>query len=127
MRAGWALVLALSIMAGALVVNMAGFGAVTGEPPAAGIEAGEKLEEKANDSAVNSGLEGGARSSDGELVGLAINGIGYVFKIVEITVLLPFWFEDLGLPWYTAYPAGLFIQVPVGIQLVEFATNRELS
>jgi hypothetical protein len=127
MRAGWALVLALSIMAGALTVNMAGFGAVTGEPPAAGMDAGEKLEEKANESAVNSGLGGDTRASEGELVGIAIEGIGYVFKIVEVTVLLPFWFQDLGLPWYTAYPAGLFIQVPVGIQLVEFATNRELS
>lgn len=125
MRTQFAVVLGLSLAAGVLVVQMAGFGAVTGEPPAAGMDAGDTLEEEANDSVANSGLQGDARSSDGDLVGVIISGVQVGFSaLVAFTAKLPWTLNNLGIPWYGAYPAGLFVQVVMGIGLIQWATNR---
>jgi hypothetical protein len=128
MRTKAVFVVALSLSMGVLVVQMAGFGAVTGTPPAAGMEAGEQIREQANESVANTGLKGGARSSDGELVGVIISGIKNVVPtIVKTVALMPFVLSDLGFPWYAAAPIGFFSEIVIGIGIIQFATNRKFE
>jgi hypothetical protein len=128
MRTKFIVLLTLALATGSLIVSMAPFSTAVGEDPAAGMQAGEELKKQANDSAVNDGIEGDARSSDGDLVGITISGLKRGFNLlVTFTVLLPFTLENLHIPRYGAYPLGLFAQAVMGFGLVQFAANRVYS
>lgn len=125
MRTKFIVVLALALAAGTLVVQMAGFQDSIGQDPAAGMDAGDRLEKQANESAANTGLEGNARASDGDLVGIIISGVQRgVTVLIAFTALLPFTLNKMYIPWYAAYPFGVFGQVLMGIGIIQWATNR---
>lgn len=96
---------------------------------------GDGVESNLNQSAANSSagesgnFEGdvGQSGDDTSLLGLTITGISIIASAAGAIVLLPITLTNLGMPAYAAIPLGFFLQVIVGIGIVEFATGRQYT
>lgn len=72
------------------------------------------------------GLSGSASEQEGSIVGLIVAGGQAIFTFLGAVILLPFEMNNLGFPWWFAYPAGLILQAHAGIAGIQFAVNRVL-
>lgn len=113
----------------ALIWGLSGAGAIYGvDDPVSGLESGDALEERSNDSAVsNDGtFNGSAENTDGSdnIVGIVISGIGAIVQFATLVALLPFELQRLGFPFWFAFPLGALTQAIVGVGVVQFASNR---
>ncbi len=123
MNTKYPLIFMLALGAGVLMVQMSGFMTVaTGPDPTSGLNSPDKLNQSAKNA---SGIEGDASSSnDGDIVGLIIAGVTNMGKLLGMYVMLPWELNDLGLPWYAAYPLGGITQVLGGIALWQLGGSR---
>jgi len=130
MRTTAPVVFVLALGVAFAVFGSTGLAGVWGVADAPG---GEQVESNLNQSAANSSagnpseFDGQVGESDGEtnLIGLTIASLDIIASAGAAVVLLPVTLISLGMPAYAAVPLGLFLQVIVGIGIVEFATGRE--
>jgi len=121
----------LALGTAALIWGMAGAGNIYGSSdPVDGLNSGSEIVDAKNDSAVGGGSYNGSAGGDsdgGGIVGLIISGVDAIVSFVSMVALLPWELMKLGLPEYFALPIGFLAQGLVGIGVIEFATNRELT
>jgi len=86
------------------------------------------LNDSANSSAAGNkdAVGGSVGKSGGEtnIIGLVISSAGAIGRAAANVVLLPLALVELGMPAWAAAPIGLFLQIIVGIGVIEFATGR---
>jgi hypothetical protein len=127
MRTIFPIAVVLSLAAAAMLINLAGLGAVLGPNPAAGVSGADQLNASGQDSPASEdgSLEGSASSADdGDIVGLIISGIAGIVDGAAFVVLLPWQLQSLGFPYFFAWPVGMLGQTIVGWGLFQLATNR---
>lgn len=127
MRTLYPLLVVLALGAATIVWTLSGVGAIYGvsDPIGDGSPASDALENQAENSSANQGVESSARSSGDSVVGLIFSGLGTIVSVASMVVLLPWELQRLGFPHYFAYPIGLLAQTLVGVGIIQFATNRE--
>jgi len=128
METKYPLFLVMALAAATLIWTLSGVGGLygAGDPISSG-GASEKLEDEANDSAASEGgdLESGTQGSDeGNIVGLVISGVDFIVSFASMVTFLPFKLQEIGAPYFLAYPIGLLAQALVGIGIIQFAANR---
>lgn len=126
MRTIMALFVILSIATAGLVFDLSGFDDAVSDDPSDNLQSTDELEKKGNDNELKDNFSGAASSeNDGDVVGMIISGISAFFSYAGMVVLLPLELQNMGFPWFFAYPAGLFLQIMASIGLVQAASNRE--
>jgi len=123
-RGGPIIAFMLCLGAAAMAWQMSGIGAIAGPSPNDDLQSGGELEQQANESVAEEGFDSEASTSDGDLVGVILSGVDFFAGAVGFVTLLPFELNDLGLPWYGAYPIGLVTQVIIGFAFVQAASGR---
>jgi hypothetical protein len=117
--------LVLSIGVAALMFSASGYADVTGSDPTAGLgPVGENVETQANESAVNSGVEGAASGSDEPLINFILSGGGALLTTAKLVVSLPQALQGLGFPVWFARPVGFFVTIGTGIGIIQFISGR---
>lgn len=126
MRTIFAIVLILSLATAGLMFQLAGFDqALSGPDPSADLVSADELEPQANDSAINDGLNGSASTEgEGDIIGLIVTSIDSIFRLAGFIVLLPLELQNLGFPYWFAYPAGLTLQILGSVGLYQFASDK---
>lgn len=115
----------VAIAVGALMWQLGGFAAAFDNVgPGEELESGDEFEEDANSSAVRNETGGDVNKESDNLVGLALSGIGAFFGLLELVVFLPFELSRLGLPWFAAWPLGLFGWTVTSIGLLQIASGK---
>lgn len=130
MRTTAPVVFVLALGVAFAIVGATGIAGIWGVQDAPGGDRVEgNLKDNAGDSPAGNDdtFDGQVGRSGGEtnLIGLVISGLGILASAAAAIVLLPLTLTDLGFPAYAAFPIGLFLQVIVGIGIVEFASGRE--
>jgi len=74
----------------------------------------------------DTGLSGSAESENnpGSIVGLVIAGGKLITSFVSLVTLLPFKLQQMGFPYWAAYPVGLSVQLLGSISVVQVVTGR---
>jgi hypothetical protein len=72
------------------------------------------------------GLSGSAQSENnpGSIVGLVIAGGKLITSFFELVTLLPFKLQNMGFPFWAAYPVGLAVQLLGSISIVQVVSGR---
>lgn len=118
------IVLVLGASAG--MVTASGLAGVWGSPPPQVDDASGQLNDSASDLRPSSGpVEGPVSSSESDVVGLIVSGLGAITNMAGAVALLPLTLIQLGFPAWAGVPIGLLAQTVVGVSIIEFATNRE--
>lgn len=128
MRTAGIVVVALLFVAVGLLVSMSGLGQVYDRGYSDTSGPSDQFNDTANQSPADDGnLSGDVGSNDGDqnIIGFLINGASGVLDAVKFVATLPIQLNQLGLPWYAAYPVGAFIEIVAGIGFVQFVTGRE--
>jgi hypothetical protein len=73
-------------------------------------------------------LSGSAESENnpGSIVGLVIAGSQLITSFVSLVTLLPFKLQQMGFPYWAAYPVGLSVQLLASISVIQFVSGRVL-
>lgn len=113
----------------ALMWSMSGVGAIYGtDDPVDGFEAGEKIQEEGNASAVSEdgNFSASADNSGGadNIVGVVLSGATAITDFAGMVALLPWELQRLGFPPFFAFPVGFLAQAIAGIGVVQFAAGR---
>lgn len=129
MRGAFSVLLVLSLGAAITMYQMAGVGAALGLGGPDDYRTDDELQSQAGDLNPNGtngdpALEGSASQQEGSIVGLIINGASAVFTFLGAVILLPLEMNNLGFPWWFAFPVGLILQIHAGITGVQFTVNR---
>lgn len=135
MRTTYPMLFIMALGVAGLMFSMSGYSDQIGTDPTAGLGAPAELEQQAKNSSLGDqdddnqqdGFEGSAGSADdGEIVGFIISGGQAVADIMGMLVMLPWELNDMGFPWWFAWPIGLVTQIVGSIGIIQFATNRRL-
>lgn len=106
--------------------GLAGFWGVQDAPGGEKVEG--NLEEEAGNSPADNPdeLQGDVGVSGGEnnIISLIINGAKILGGAAAAIGLLPLTLIELGMPPYAATPVGLFLQIIVGIGIIQFVSGR---
>jgi hypothetical protein len=116
----------LCLLTAALSMQLAGVFSIVGHAPGENFQT-QDLEGQAEDSAVNSsdGFSGGASASgDGDIIGLIISGGQTFSEIATFIVLFPLQLQQMGAPYWAAYPIGLLLQIVVSVGLIQAIIGR---
>jgi hypothetical protein len=123
----------IALAVAATMLGMSGYTDAIGvtSDPTDGLGAPDALEEQTNGSAYqpdgDGGFEGSAEGGDeSDIVGFIISGSRTVANFVGFVVLLPLELNDLGFPWWFAYPLGLASQLMATLTVAQFASNRRV-
>lgn len=127
MRTTPALIIVFAFATGVLMFQMSGVAALFDGDPASGLDSGDEFDERANDSVLddegeNDGFSQDARG-DSELLGFIIGAGGIVFDYVGLLVLFPVEMAAF-MPWWAAYPIGLFLQTIAVFGVLMFFAGR---
>jgi len=123
MRTQYPFVAAVCIAIAFLVVSMSGVGAVFGTAGQPSISSAETLEENVQGESVSA--EGGVSgSSDGELTEFIVNGLSFLGDMITFALFLPLQLQQLGLPYFWAYPLGIGAQLLTLLGFTMLAMNR---
>lgn len=126
----------LAVLVVGMAWQLAGMSAALGvgqsQSPSSGIDTSQ-LNDTAGDNKVSSGededggISGQAPGSDaGGLIGIAISSGQALANIMALVVMFPLILDNLGVPYYWAYPLGLLAQLVAFIGLAQFVSNRDL-
>jgi hypothetical protein len=129
MRTTYPVVVVIAIAIASIMFSLSGAGALFGQDPTTDA-AGDQLEDKANSSAINE-AEGEGLDLDGtsssDLIGFIIDGASAVASVGVLVLILPVAMQNMGFPYWFAFPLGLAAQILVSIGLMQFITGRELT
>ena len=118
-----------AVLVAGMAWQLAGMSAALGlsqSSPTDGVPVSQ-LNESADKYNPEDGVSGQAPGSDaGGLIGIAISGGQDLANLIAMAVLLPVVLDNMGMPYYWAYPLGLLAQIISFIGIVQFATNRNL-
>ena len=118
-----------AVLVAGMAWQLAGMSAALGlgqSGPTAGVPVSQ-LNESADKYNPEVGVAGQAPGSDaGGLIGIAISGGQGLANLIALAVLLPVILDNMGVPYYWAYPLGLLAQIISFIGIVQFVTNRDL-
>lgn len=125
MRTTWGVALVLSIGVASLMFSLSGYAGAYASDPTAGLgPVGEGVQEQANKSAVETGVEGAASGSDEPLVNFILNGGGALLSTAKLVLALPLALQSLGFPSWFAFPVGSVVTIGTSIGVVQFITGR---
>lgn len=125
METRFVFVAAISLAAGVMMFQLAGFGALyAGQSTGDQLDSAGALNDSASDSVVDENFTGDATAQDGSLIGIIISGIDAIFSFVGFVVLLPLELFELGIPRWATTAIGAIISILASIGLIQFATNR---
>lgn len=115
----------LCIAVSGSMLGMSGFYDAWGAPAPQTDAAQDRL----NDSAADVNPSGGAvsgpvSSSEGEIVGLIVNGLTSLTDAAGAVVLLPITLINLGFPVWFAMPVGGLATFLAGVGIIQWVTNR---
>jgi len=118
----------VSIAIGGLMWQMAGFGALfAGQSPGGQLGSTDKINESAEDSAIEGNFTGDANPDNGNLVGLILSGGQRMIELLGLVVFLPFELMTLGLPEWAARPIGQMAIIFLSIGAIQFIVGRYLQ
>jgi hypothetical protein len=128
MRGAWSISLVLALGAAITMWQMSGAAAALGLAGTGDdLQTDDALQEQSENLNPNrDGLTGSASQQEGSIVGLIVGGGQTIFTFLGAVVLLPAELNNLGAPWWLAYPAGLILQAHAGIAGIQFGINRVL-
>jgi hypothetical protein len=126
MRGAWSISLVVALGAAITMWQMSGAAAALGLGGTGdALETDDALQEQSERLDPNDrGLAGSATEQEGSIVGLIVGGGQVLFTFLGAVVLLPAELNNLGAPWWLAFPVGLVVQAHAGIAAIQFAINR---
>lgn len=125
MRTTWGVALVLSIGVASLMFSLSGYAGGYGADPTAGLgPVGDDVQDQANASAVETGVEGAASASDEPLINFILNGGGALLSTAKLVLALPLALQSLGFPSWFALPVGSVVTIGTSIGVIQFITGR---
>lgn len=129
MRTAAVVVVALLFVTVGIMLSMSGLGQIYERGYTNPDQPTDKFNSTAKSSPIQNGnFSGDVGQNDGDesIIGFIINGGSAVLDAMVFVATLPIQLNQLGLPWYAAYPAGGFLEIVGGIGFIQFLTGREL-
>jgi hypothetical protein len=117
----------LAIAAAAMMFSMSGYGVLYQNNPADGLGPMQSsLNETASNESVENGVEGQISGEDPSLVSMTVNGASSLGSVLAFIALMPVALQNLGFPFWFAYPVGLVVQLFGFIALSQVVIGRIL-
>lgn len=125
MRTTWAVALVLAIGVAATMFGASGYAAQTDADPTEGLgPVSDGVGDNADNSSVNTGVDGAASSTDQPLINFILNGGGAILSTAKLVATLPIALVNLGFPAWFAFPVGSVITITTGIGILQFISGR---
>lgn len=117
----------LALAAAAMMFSMSGYGAFYANDPTSGLGPMESsLNSTADNQSVEDGVGGQITGQDPSLVSMTVNGAQSLAGVIAFVALLPLALDNLGFPYWFAYPSGLIVQLFGFIAVAQVIIGRVL-
>jgi uncharacterized protein YceK len=124
MRTIYPIVVAIALIVAWTMISLSGFAAVVGQQGDQGVKGGEKLNESADKSPAEEGVDSSVLSLDNPLTALITTAIDGFVQFSSFVLLLPINLQRLGFPGFFALPVGVAAQFIVGIGVFQAISGR---